>query len=133
MLETKIDELIVAIGNLIAALQSTAPVMPVPANGIVKISAEDPVPVPAPAPVPAPQMPSPPTFEAPAPAPAPMVAPFADQKGLIDYVMSSYKALGAAKGAQIQNVLASLGCQSINQVKPEQYAALYQGVEKLKG
>ncbi len=79
-------------------------------------------------------MPAPPVFEVPAPAPAPTLpkAPFTDQKSLIDYVMSSYKTLGVAKGAQIQQVLVSLGHQNINDVKPENYDALFAGVEALK-
>ena len=86
---------------------------------------------PAPVPMPA-TMPAPPTFIAPAAAPAPTAAPFTDGKGLIDYVMSSYKALGAAKGALIQGVLTGLGYQNINDVKPEHYAALVAGIEALK-
>ena len=46
--------------------------------------------------------------------------------------MTSYKALGPQKGAQIQNVLTSLAYHNISDVKPEHYAALYQGVEALK-
>lgn len=46
--------------------------------------------------------------------------------------MTSYKALGPQKGAQIQNVLTSLAYTNISDVKPEHYAALYQGVEALK-
>ena len=93
--------------------------------------------VPAPvvvAPVAAPVMPAPPVF-APVAAPAPALvssAPFTDGKGLIDYVMSAYKAMGAAKGALIQTVLTSLGYQNINDVKPEHYVALFQGIEALK-
>lgn len=49
------------------------------------------------------------------------------------YVMASYQTLGPAKGAQIQTVLSGLGVQNINDVKPEQYAALYDGIEQLKG
>jgi len=91
----------------------------------------------APAPVvAAPAMPAPPAFmAAPVAAPAPaafIVAPFTDGKGLIDYVMSAYKALGAAKGANIQGVLTGMGYQNINDVKPEHYAALFAGVEALK-
>ena len=59
-------------------------------------------------------------------------APFTDGKGLIDYVMASYKALGPQKGANIQGVLTGMGYQNINDVKPEHYAALYAGVEALK-
>jgi hypothetical protein len=76
---------------------------------------------------------------APAPAAAPVglfapaiSCPFTDGKGLIDYVMSAYKALGAAKGANIQGVLTGMGYQNINDVKPEHYAALFAGVEALK-
>jgi hypothetical protein len=58
--------------------------------------------------------------------------PFGDQKGLVTYVMGAYQSMGPQKGAQIQQVLLQMGCQSINEVKPEQYAALYAGVEALK-
>jgi hypothetical protein len=89
-------------------------------------------------------MPAPPTFTpaamAPAMNPLPTAtatsitssAPFSDPKGLIDYVMGAYKALGPQKGAQIQGVLTGLGYQNINDVKPEHYAALHTGVEALK-
>ena len=80
----------------------------------------------------APAMPAPPTFATPAPAQVLQGAPFTDGKGLLDYVMSASKAMGAAKGAGIQGVLTSLGLANINDVKPEQYAALYAGVEALK-
>lgn len=79
-----------------------------------------------------PQMPAPPTFVAPAAAPVSAGAPFSDPKGLIDYVMGAYKALGPQKGAMIQGVLTGLGYQNINDVKPEHYAALHTGVEALK-
>jgi hypothetical protein len=130
-LENKIDALTIAVQALtVAILESknvapAAPVAPAPAP-VVEV---------APAPVvAAPAMPAPPAFIAPAPAPAPVVtgAPFSDGKGLIDYVMSAYKALGAAKGSQIQNVLVSLGYQNINDVKPEHYGQLFAGVEALK-
>ena len=75
----------------------------------------------------------PPTFSAPpVAAPAPAAVPFGDQKSLITYVMSAYSALGPQKGAQIQTVLTGLGCTNINDVKPEQYGALFAGVEALK-
>jgi hypothetical protein len=80
-------------------------------------------------------MPAAPTFVAPAIVDAPVAtgAPFSDPKGLIDYVMGAYKALGPQKGALIQGVLAGLGYQNINDVKPEHYASLHTGVEALKG
>jgi hypothetical protein len=107
-----------------------APVMATPAP--VVIAAPAPVVVSPSSPV----MPAPPAFmAAPVVASAPaafIVARFTDGKGLIDYVMSAYKALGAAKGANIQGVLTGMGYQNINDVKPEHYAALFAGVEALK-
>jgi len=78
-------------------------------------------------------MPAAPTFVAPAPVAAVAVGvPFKDPKGLLEYVMGAYKALGAEKGQQIQGVLTSMGYQNINDVKPEHYAQLHAGVEALK-
>ena len=137
-LEAKIEALTQAVQALTAQLQSSnvapaAPVVQAPAP----VAAPAPIAAPVAAPVPvaaAPAMPAPPAFVAPAPAAAPVTsgAPFTDGKGLIDYVMGAYKALGPQKGAQIQNVLVGLGYQNINDVKPEHYGALFQGVEQLK-
>jgi len=132
-LEQKIEALTAAVTALTAQLQAgnvaaPAPVAPAPAP-VVQAA-----PVAAPAPVAAaPAMPAPPTFAAPVAAPAPTGAPFSDGKGLIDYVMGAYKALGPQKGAQIQGVLTGMGYQNINDVKPEHYGALFAGVEALKG
>ena len=69
---------------------------------------------------------------------APVVAspsddcPIKDGKGLMDYVMGAYRALGAEKGAKIQEVLNSIGCAAINEVRADQYAALHAGIEALK-
>ena len=131
-LELKIEALTAAVIALTAKLESSnvsapAPVAPAP-TPVVQAA-----PVPAAAPVAAaPVMPAPPTFAAPAAAPAPTGAPFSDSKGLIDYVMGAYKALGPQKGAMIQNVLTGMGYQNINDVKPEHYATLFAGVEALK-
>lgn len=110
----------------VVTVSAPAPVAPTPAP-VVQAA---PAPV-APA---APAMPAPPAFIAPIPvaAPAATGAPFNDPKGLIDYVMTSYKALGAAKGANIQGVLVNLGYQNINDVKPEHYGQLFAGIEALK-
>lgn len=82
-------------------------------------------------------MPAPPTFTtppaaAPVAAPAPAGAPFTDPQGLMNYTMAAYQEMGATKGAAIQQVLASLGHANMNDVKPEQYAQFYAGVEALK-
>ena len=109
---------------------------PEPVVPVRLVEAPQPAPVQAvpqpPAVVEAPVMPAPPVFIAPVAAPAPAGAPFSDSKGLIDYVMSSYKAMGAEKGGRIQQVLVGLGYQNINDVKPEHYAALFAGIEALK-
>ena len=121
-----------AVQALTAKLESgniapAAPVAPAPAP-VVKA-----VPVVAPALVAvAPTMPVPPVFVAPVAAPAPAPSMFTDPKGLIDYVMGAYKALGPQKGASIQGVLVGLGYQNINDVKPEHYDALFSGIEALK-
>ena len=136
-LEAKIEALTQAVIALTAKLESTnvAPAAPV-VNPAPAPAAPAPAPVAAPAPAPvaaAPAMPAPPTFQPAPAAPAPTGAPFSDPKGLIDYVMSAYKALGPQKGAQIQQVLTGLGYGNINDVKPEHYGALHAGVEALKG
>lgn len=150
-LEAKIEALTTAVLNLTSVIQK------IEAAGVSgNVPSATPAPVPvvtpaAPAPVPmAPVAPLPvaaspsnvmpplPSFAAPvAPpvvaAPAPTGVPFNDAKGLMAYVMASYQTLGPQKGAQIQTILSGLGVQNINDVKPEQYAALYNGIEQLKG
>jgi hypothetical protein len=131
-LELKIEALTAAVIALTAKLESSnvsapAPVAPAPAPVVQAAPAPVAAPVAA-----APVMPAPPAFVAPAPAPVASGAPFSDGKGLIDYVMGAYKALGPQKGAMIQNVLTGMGYQNINDVKPEHYATLFAGVEALK-
>ena len=138
-LEAKIEALTAAVTALTAQLQAgnvaaPAPVAPTPAPVVQAAPAPVTVTVvDTPAPVAAaPAMPAPPSFVTPAPAPAATGAPFNDPKGLIDYVMGAYKALGPQKGAMIQGVLTGLGYQNINDVKPEHYGQLHTGVEALK-
>ena len=129
-LEAKIEALTAAVVALTAKLEAgAAPAAPVV---IAAPAPSAPQTFTAPAPVaPVVAMPAPPSFVAPAPV-APAGAPFSDPKGLIDYVMNSYKALGPQKGAQIQTVLTSMGYGNINDVKLEHYGALFAGVEALK-
>ena len=142
-LETEIKNLAAAVVALTAKIEginvaAPAPVAQAPASvdgpitGFSHPAAA--APVAAPTPVAAPvAMPAAPTFVAPAPVAAPTAgAPFNDPKGLLEYVMGAYKALGAEKGQQIQGVLTSMGYQNINDVKPEHYAQLHAGVEALK-
>ena len=137
-LESKIEALTAAVQALTAKLESgnIAPAAPMIKTVPVVESALGATPVVKSAPVvAAPQMPAPPVFVNPKPyvpmdAPAPSM--FTDPKGLIDYVMGAYKALGPQKGASIQGVLVGLGYQNINDVKPEHYGDLFNGIEALK-
>ena len=132
-IEKTISDLTTAINALTAALNQRAggagaPIAPQAAAPVAQQFA----PTVAPAPT---AMPTLPTFAAaPAPAAAAPVqgAPFTDGPGLIQYVMGAYKEMGPTKGAQIQGVLTGLGYQNINDVKPEHYGSLFQGVEALK-
>jgi len=119
-------------GNVTAPAPVAQPIPLVVPTPVAPVAAPVVVAAPAPVMVSPSSMPAPPVF-APSPAPAPVsAAPFTDGKGLIDYVMSAYKAMGAAKGAMIQTVLTGLGYQNINDVKPEHYGALFAGIEALK-
>ena len=131
-IEQKISELTAAVNALTAALNQRAggagaPIVP-QAQAPAPVAAQQP-------PAAQQQMPALPTFAA-APTPAAVApaqgAPFTDGAGLIAYVMAAYKEMGPTKGAQIQGVLTGLVYQNINDVKPEHYGALYQGVEALK-
>ena len=135
-LEQKIEALTAAVVALTNKLESSnvAPAAPV-AQVAAPVAAPAPAPVLENIPAPAGTMPAMPTFAAPVAAVAAPVAsgaPFNDGPGLIQYVMNVYKEIGATKGAMIQNVLAGLGYQNINDVKPEHYGALFTGVEALK-
>ena len=137
MIETQIAALTAAVIELTNAIKAGGATT-VPQAAVTVTTAAPPIAANF-APSVAPAMPAPPTFAPPAfaaPAPAapaaPAGAPFSDGQGLIAYVMAAYKEMGPAKGANIQGVLTSLGYQNINDVKPEHYAALYQGVEALK-
>lgn len=131
-IEKTISELTAAVTALTAALnqRAGAPIVPQAAAPVTQQFA------PQTAAAPAPTMPTLPNFglqaQAPAPAAAVQGAPFTDGAGLIAYVMGAYKEMGPTKGAQIQGVLTQLGYNNINDVKPEHYGSLYQGVEALK-
>jgi hypothetical protein len=134
-LETEIKALAAAVIALTAKIEgiNVAPAAPV-AQAPAPVALAEVLTAAAPAPVAAAlTMPAVPTFVAPAPVAAVASgAPFNDPKGLLEYVMGAYKALGSDKGQQIQGVLTQLGYQNINDVKPEHYAQLHAGVEALK-
>jgi len=131
-IEKTISDLTAAVNALTAALNQRAGASTVP-QAAAPVAQQFAAPQQAPAAQQ--QMPALPTFAAaPAPAAAAPVqgAPFTDGPGLIQYVMGAYKDMGPTKGAQIQGVLTGLGYQNINDVKPEHYGSLFQGVEALK-
>lgn len=127
---------IAPLANIVAAPVAAEVPMPVAAIPATLVAAPVAMPqVPAPVAAAEVQMPAPPSFFTPpvdiAAAPAAPAAPFSDGKGLVDYVMTKYKALGPEKGARIQEVLGTLGYGNINDVKPEHYGALFAGIEAL--
>ena len=127
-IEKTISDLTTAVNALTAALVQRAGVPTVPQAAAP--GAQQFAPAVAPAPT---AMPTLPTFAAAPAAVAPVQgAPFTDGAGLIAYVMGAYKEMGPTKGALIQGVLTQMGYQNVNDVKPEHYGSLYQGVEALK-
>ena len=139
MLEVKIEELtkaVIALTELIGKIEAGKTVEPVIVEKpLVKVPPIIEVPVTQAeivkeSPV-APVMPAAPTFE-PVVEAAVGKAPFTDGKGLIDYVMTAYKEMGAEKGAKIQGVLTEMGLQNVNELRPTEYDAFYTKVEALK-
>lgn len=130
-IEKNIERIAVACEAMLAIMQTESPVNQVVQQAVAQSVPEQPAtPQPAPVqqPVVTPEVAQPAT---PSPAADPN-CPIVDGQSLTKYVMESYQAMGAEKGAQIQNIMASLGYGNINDVKPEHYASLYQQVEQLK-
>ncbi len=143
-IESKLDALTAAITELtkqlagaqlpVTTYTAPQPVIQAPVQQVVP-----PAQVPTVALAPVIEMPTPPVFTPSndpvfqEPVVAALSAPFTDHKGLTDYVVGVYTALGPVKGAAIQNVITSLGYENINDIKPEHYGALFAGVEALKG
>ena len=104
---------------------ATAPVESAPAAPVEPATPATPPPV---AEAPAPQV----TAPTPAPAaPVEATAPFTDHQGLMAYIMGKYQSLGAEKGAQIQQILATLGFNNINDVTADKYGELHSQVEAI--
>jgi hypothetical protein len=76
------------------------------------------------------QMPTTPTFTQHAPAPTGL--PFNDAASVMAYTVGKYNTLGKDKGAKIQDVLTALGCNTLTDLKPEQYPHYYAGVEAIQ-
>jgi hypothetical protein len=146
MLEVKIEELtkaVIALTELIGKIEAGKDVKPEPVKaekpvaelvreGEILAKQIEMVSKPAPVVEAAPVMPAAPTFEPVAAEPAGAKAPFTDGKGLIDYVMTVYKELGAEKGAGIQGVLTEMGLANVNEVRATEYDTFFAKVEALK-
>ena len=139
MLETKIEALtqaVIALTEVILKIEAKETVAPVAAPAPVIVEAPVEVAKEIIAAIDKTVMPAAPTFE---PVQDGTLinegtkkAPFTDGKGLIEYVMSAYKEMGAEKGAKIQGVLTELGLQNVNELRPTEYDAFYTKVEALK-
>ena len=126
-LETKIKELNESVNLLIETLKTSTVTQPIEVakSEVAATVAEKEV---------VKEMPTAPAFN-PAPEPVPdssINCPFNEHKGLIAYVMESYKALGPQKGSGIQDIMSQLGYQNVNDIKPEHYGQLFQAIEELK-
>ena len=142
MIESDLSRIATAL-ELIAAALSTKP---------TKDVKDTPAPVavqaPVAAPVIAPVMPAAPFPVAAAPV-VPVVAPvvaapvapvvvspsspavFSSKEEMTQFVINSYRALGAEKGAMIQGVLTAMGYANINDVDPVRWGELKAGIEAL--
>jgi len=86
----------------------------------------------------APAMPAAPVFDIPVAAPAaaapvaPVEVPFNDSQTMTQYVLNVYREIGPQRASGIQAVLNQIGVVNINDVKPEQYAQLYTGIEAVR-
>ena len=103
------------------------PVAAVPVAQQPVVDAPKPVPTPV-----APEVVQPAVAQAAPAAASPSNVPFTDGKGLVAYMMDSYRTLGPIKGAEIQGVLASVGKTNINEVTPDLYGTVFAAVEALK-
>ena len=143
MIESDLSRIATAL-ELIAAALSAKP---------TKDVKDTPVPVAVQAPVPAPVIAAPVMPAAPFPVAAtpvvPVVAPvvaapvapvvvspsspaaFSSKEEMTQFVINSYRALGAEKGALIQGVLTGMGYANINDVDPARWGELKAGIEAL--
>ena len=121
----------VAVAPVVAPVAAPVVAPAMPAAPFPTVAA----PAPAPAPTPVAPVVAPVVVAAPAPVAASPSSPtvFASKQEMTDYVVSSYRALGAEKGAQIQGVLTGMGYANINDVDPSRWGELKAGIEALKG
>jgi len=137
-IETNLASIAKSLETLVTHMTADKQPAPAPAALPTVLAAPSPVAAAPAAPVEAAPAPAVPAFAMPlpaaAPAPAPVgpAAPFTDGKGLMEYVMGKYRALGPVKGGMIQNVLSEIGCKNINEVQPAQYGEFHARVEAIQ-
>ena len=101
-----------------------------PASVVGPVAADPVQAVMPPTPVFTPAAPTP-TVTAVSAAPATATA-FPSKQAMMDWIMTTYRELGAEKGAKIQEVLVAMGFQNINDVPADKWGQLKAGVEALK-
>lgn len=148
MIESDLSRIATALELIAAALSSSKPTKAAkdtPAPVAVQAPVVAPVSTPV---VAAPVMPAAPFPVAATPV-VPVVAPvvaapvapvvvspsspavFSSKEEMTQFVINSYRALGAEKGAMIQGVLTAMGYANINDVDPARWGELKTGIEAL--
>ena len=136
MIESDLSRIATAL-ELIAAALSAKPTKDVKDTPVV-LQAPVPAPVMPAAPFPVAATPVVPVVVPVVAAPvAPVVvspsspAVFSSKEEMTQFVINSYRALGAEKGALIQGVLTAMGYANINDVDPARWGELKAGIEAL--
>jgi len=137
MIESDLSRIATALELIASALSSSKP---------TKAAKDTPAPVSIQAPVAAPVVAAPAMPAAPFPMPvaspvavapvvatpvAPVATAFSSKEEMTQFVINSYRALGAEKGALIQGVLTAMGYANINDVDPARWGELKAGIEAL--
>lgn len=136
VLQSLVDSLPREAKNAVEAKIEQSTPAPVVAQAPAPVVAPVPVAAPVAAPAPA-AMPAAPVFEIPVATPAaapaaPVEVPFNDAQTMTQYVLNVYREIGPQRASGIQAVLNQIGVVNINDVKPEQYAQLYTGIEAVR-
>ena len=140
MIESDLSRIATALELIASALSSSKPTKDVK-DTPAPVAMQAPVVVPVAAPVvaapamPVAPFPMPAAPVAVAPVVATPVAPvataFSSKEEMTQFVINSYRALGAEKGALIQGVLTAMGYANINDVDPARWGELKTGIEAL--
>jgi len=140
-IELSLERIAKALENITETFSSAVFIPKVTPTVTIEKPVATPVPAaPVPTPVPVAAIPTPPVAVPTAGVSAPVVAPvtpvidpscpITDAKSLMDFLMTSFKS-NPTLGAKIQDVLQSVGCKAVNEVQPQHYRAVYDGVTSI--